>query len=144
MATLKGCSIIEVPGPMTTAETHILLEGCKVHTSLEGSAKLIFEWFGDASLKKPFNHLGSTARFNYSGTKVFYMITKRQHKHPTYLPALLACLFEIRKICIENAITELALVRSGDGAIHLLWPILKSVLEVAFSDVPVVITAYEH
>lgn len=86
--------------------------------------------------------MGDVAILERQGRYVYYLITKKAfYQKPTYAQ-LKASLEAMKKHCLENKVTSLAMPRIGCGLDGLEWNEVSNTIKEVFGDTKISITVY--
>ncbi|XP_045479182.1 uncharacterized protein LOC123684075 [Harmonia axyridis] len=86
--------------------------------------------------------VGQVAKIRHKNRNIYYLITKEfYHEKPSY-KTVFNSLLNLKKLCIQNKDTHLALPRIACGLDKLYWPKIFKMIQYVFSDSNIKISIY--
>lgn len=126
--------------PSSSSLTHCISADCRMG---KGIAVIFKKKFGGVKeLLSQGQSPGGVATLRRDGRDVYYLVTKEKYWHkPTY-ETLTASLEAMKKHCLKQGTTELAMPKIGCGLDGLNWSKVCDIIRDVFHDTDVTITVY--
>lgn len=134
-------------GDVLTAPANFSLAHCvsEDFEAKDGITKQFKERFGNIENLIAQNiKTGGCAYIESKGRYLFYLVTRNFSYHRPYYSSLEKSLKDLRRICMELGVTELALPLIGNRQDQLEWDLVARILDHVFSNTNINLTIFKY